>query len=281
MKRKIKIVVATMTLFFGIYLISGFIYIHLKNEAIQQNISAVAQQQIKTATTTSVAEQEQEEETATKDSMSDSQQNDGESTENTLETKEKAEVAEQEQEETATEATGIIKKADIPNIKEEIIEKNYKMDYNTDNQILGYVVVPSVDLALPITKGINKTDDNMLFSAVTNLQGQQMGKGNFVLSSHRLGTSQSLLFSPLHNVVTGDKVYITDTQKTYEYTVYRTFLFESSEVNTLKEIKDYNITTLYTCYYEDGVKVRFGVRAVLTDITPYKQNKDLFKAVIN
>lgn len=279
MKRKIKIVLATMTLFFGIYLICGFSYIHLKNQAIQQNISAVAQQQIKTATTTSVAEQEQEV-TATKESISDSQQIE-ESTENTLETKEKAEVAEQEQEETATEATGIIKKADIKDIKEEIVEKNYKMDYNTDNQILGYVVVPEVDLALPITKGINKTDDNMLFSAVTNLQNQQMGKGNFVLSSHRLGTSQSLLFSPLHNVVVGDKVYITDTQKTYEYTVYKTFLFESSEVDTLKEIKGYNITTLYTCYYQDGVKVRFGVRAVLTDITLYKQNKDLFKAVIN
>lgn len=279
MKRKIKIVLATMTLFFGIYLICGFGYIHLKNEAIQQNISAVAQQEIKTATTTSVAEQEQEV-TATKELISDSPKIE-ESTENTLETKEKAEVAEQEQEETATEVTGIIKKADINSIKEEIVEKNYKMDYNTDNQILGYVVVPEVDLALPITEGINKTEDNMLFSAVTNLQGQQMGKGNFVLSSHRLGTSQSLLFSPLHNVKEGDKVYITDTQKTFEYTVYKTFLFESSEVNTLKEIKDYNITTLYTCYYENGVKLRFGVRAVLTDITPYKQNKDLFKVVIN
>ncbi|HAQ0366253.1 TPA: class A sortase [Enterococcus faecium] len=155
------------------------------------------------------------------------------------------------------------------------------MDYNTTNQILGYVVIPSVDLALPVTEGINKETDNMLYSAVTNLQEQQMGKGNYVLSSHRLGTSQSLLFSPLHKVTEGDKVYITDTQKTYEYTVYKTFLFDSAEVDTLKEIKGYNITTLYTCYYQDGVKVRFGVRAVLTDITPYKQNKDLFKAVIN
>lgn len=276
MKRKIKIILATITVFFGIYLICGFSYIHLKNEAIQQNISAVAQQQIKTATTTSEAEQT--EESATKESISDSSTT-GESATDTLESKENTSVAEQEQEEIT--ATGITEKADIPNIKEEIIEKNYKMDYNTDNQILGYVVVPSVDLALPITKGINKEVDNMLFSAVTNLQGQQMGKGNYVLSSHRLGTSQSLLFSPLHNVTEGDKVYITDTQKTYEYTVYKTFLFESSEVDTLKEIKGYNITTLYTCYYQDGVKVRFGVRAVLTDITPYKQNKDLFKAVIN
>ena len=277
MKRKIKIVLATMTLFFGLYLICGFTYIYLKNEAIQQNISAVAQQKIKTATTTSEVA-EQAEDTATKDSISDSSTTE-ESATDTLESKENtSEVAEQEQEDTAT---GIINKADIPNIKEEIIEKNYKMDYNTTNDILGYVVVPEVDLALPITKGINKTEDNMLFSAVTNLQEQQMGKGNFVLSSHRLGTSQSLLFSPLHNVVTGDKVYITDTQKTYEYTVYRTFLFESSEVDTLKEIKGYNITTLYTCYYQDGIKVRFGVRAVLTDITPFKDNKDLFKAVIN
>lgn len=278
MKRKIKIVLATMTLFFGIYLISGFGYIYLKNQAIQQNISAVAQQEIKTATTTEVAEQT--EESATKDSISDSPKIE-ESTENTLETAENTPVAEQEQEETATEATGITKKADIPNIKEEIVEKNYKMDYNTTNDTLGYVVIPEVDLALPITEGINKTEDNMLFSAVTNLQNQQMGKGNFVLSSHRLGTSQSLLFSPLHNVTEGDKVYITDTQKTYEYTVYKTFLFDSSEVNTLKEIKDYNITTLYTCYYQDGVKVRFGVRAVLTDITPFKDSKDLFKVVIN
>lgn len=277
MKRKIKIVLATMTVFFGLYLICGFTYIYLKNEAIQQNISAVAQQKIKTATTTSEVA-EQAEDTATKDSISDSSTTE-ESATDTLESKENtSEVAEQEQEDTAT---GIINKADIPNIKEEIIEKNYKMDYNTTNDILGYVVVPEVDLALPITKGINKEVDNMLYSAVTNLQNQQMGKGNFVLSSHRLGTSQSLLFSPLHNVVTGDKVYITDTQKTYEYTVYKTFLFESSEVDTLKEIKGYNITTLYTCYYDNGVKVRFGVRAVLTDITPFKDSKDLFKSVIN
>lgn len=280
MKRKIKIILGAITVFFGIYLICGYTYIYLKNEAISQNISAVAQQKIKTATTTSEVA-EQAEDTATKDSISDSSTTE-ESATDTLESKENtSEVAEQEQEETATEATRITKKADIPNIKEEIIEKNYKMDYNTDNQILGYVVVPEVDLALPITKGINKIEDNMLFSAVTNLQGQQMGKGNYVLSSHRLGTSQSLLFSPLHNVTEGDKIYITDTQKTYEYTVYKTFLFESSEVDTLKEIKGYNITTLYTCYYQDGVKVRFGVRAVLTDITPFKDNKELFKAVIN
>lgn len=277
MKRKIKIILGAITVFFVIYLICGFGYIHLKNEAIAQNISAVAQQKIKTATTTSEAEQENEE-SATKDSISDSSVVE-ESATDTLESKENTSVAEQEQEKVT--ATGIINKADIPNIKEEIIEKNYKMDYNTTNQILGYVVIPSVDLALPVTKGINKEVDNMLFSAVTNLQGQQMGKGNYVLSSHRLGTSQSLLFSPLHNVKEGDKVYITDTQKTYEYTVYRTFLFDSSEVDTLKEIKGYNITTLYTCYYEDGVKVRFGVRAVLTDITPFKDSKDLFKAVIN
>jgi len=278
MKRKIKIILGAITVFFGIYLICGFTYIHLKNEAIAQNIRAVAQQEIKTATTTSEAEQENEE-SATKDSISDSSVVE-ESAEKVEESKENtSEVAEQEQEKVT--ATGIINKADIPNIKEEIIEKNYKMDYNTTNEILGYVVIPEVDLALPVTKGINKEVDNMLFSAVTNLQGQQMGKGNYVLSSHRLGTSQSLLFSPLHNVVVGDKVYITDTQKTYEYTVYRTFLFDSSEVDTLKEIKGYNITTLYTCYYENGVKVRFGVRAVLTDITPFKDSKDLFKAVIN
>lgn len=278
MKRKIKIILGAITVFFVIYLISGFTYIHLKNEAIAQNISAVAQQEIKTATTTSEAEQENEE-SATKDSISDSSVVE-ESAEKVEESKENtSEVAEQEQEKVT--ATGIINKADIPNIKEEIIEKNYKMDYNTTNEILGYVVIPEVDLALPITEGINKTEDNMLFSAVTNIQGQQMGKGNYVLSSHRLGTSQSLLFSPLHNVKEGDKVYITDTQKTFEYTVYRTFLFDSSEVDTLKEIKDYNITTLYTCYYQDGVKVRFGVRAVLTDITPFKDTKGLFKSVIN
>lgn len=278
MKRKIKIILGAITVFFVIYLISGFTYIHLKNEAISQNISAVAQQEIKTATTTEVAEQENEE-SATKDSISDSSTTE-ESAEKVEESKENtSEVAEQEQEKVT--ATGIINKADIPNIKEEIIEKNYKMDYNTTNEILGYVVIPSVSLALPITEGINKEVDNMLYSAVTNLQGQQMGKGNYVLSSHRLGTSKSLLFSPLHNVKEGDKVYITDTQKTFEYTVYKTFLFDSSEVNTLKEIKDYNITTLYTCYYEDGVKVRFGVRAVLTDITPFKDTKYLFKAVIN
>ena len=275
MKRKIKIILATITVFFVIYLISGFTYIHLKNEAISQNISAVAQQEIKTATTTSEIA-EQAEDTATKESISDSEQTE-ESAEKVEESTENTEVAEQEED----TATGIINKADIKGIKEEIVEKDYKMDYNTTNDIIGYVVVPEVDLALPITEGINKEVDNMLFSAVTNLQGQQMGKGNFVLSSHRLGSSQSLLFSPLHNVVTGDKVYITDTQKTYEYTVYKTFLFESSEVDTLKEIKGYNITTLYTCYYDNGVKVRFGVRAVLTDITPYKQNKDLFKTVIN
>lgn len=277
MKRKIKIILGAITVFFGIYLISGFTYIHLKNEAIAQNISAVAQQEIKTATTTSVAEQENKE-SATKESISDSEQT-GESAEKVEESKENtSEVAEKEDEDTAT---GITEKADIPNIKEEIVEKDYKMDYNTVNQILGYVVIPSVDLALPVTEGINKEVDNMLYSAVTNLQSQEMGKGNYVLSSHRLGTSQSLLFSPLHNVKEGDKVYITDTQKTFEYTVYKTFLFESSEVNTLKEIKDYNITTLYTCYYENGVKLRFGVRAVLTDITPFKDTKDLFKDVIN
>ncbi|MFT0132771.1 hypothetical protein ACMHYK_15505 [Candidatus Enterenecus avicola] len=157
MKRKIKIILGAITVFFVIYLISGFTYIHLKNEAISQNISAVAQQDIKTATTTSVAEPEQKEVTATKESISDSSVVE-ESAEKVEESKENtSEVAEQEQEKVT--ATGIINKADIKSIKEEIIEKNYKMDYNTTNDILGYVVVPEVDLALPITEGINKEVD--------------------------------------------------------------------------------------------------------------------------
>lgn len=158
------------------------------------------------------------------------------------------------------------KEVDITNINEEYIDKKYNFEYTDVLQKIGSLEIPILDLKLPIFKGFLLTEDSMLQGAITNIEGQKMGEGNYVLSSHIM-SNPDLLFSSIHLLGIGDIIYTYDTQYQYKYKVYDNFVVTEKDLYITYEIEDYDIITLYTCKYTDNPNIidRTVVRGVLVD----------------
>lgn len=156
-------------------------------------------------------------------------------------------------------------------IKEVPLANKYKVLAETEDIIkLGSIYISDLEIKLPIFKGkplVKTSKDTMLFGAVTNLENQIMGKGNYVVASH-IVDNPNLLFTSIHTLEKGSYIYLYDSKYAYEYRVYKNFQVYNTETWILNDIKDYSILTLYTCV-PDGKEVpekRTVIRAVLTNI---------------
>lgn len=121
-------------------------------------------------------------------------------------------------------------------------------DEDTRGITVGKLAIPSVGIKLPIIKGIGQTNghDNMLKAAVTNKQGQTMGKRNYVLSSHDIA-QENVLFSPLNQTKVGAAIYLTDTKQVYTYRVISRKTVKANQVAILDDVRQKRLVTLYTC----------------------------------
>lgn len=168
----------------------------------------------------------------------------------------------------STESSEVFEKkeVDITNINEQYIDKKYTFEYTDVLQKVGSLEIPILDLKLPIFKGFLLTEDSMLQGAITNIEGQKMGEGNYVLSSHIM-SNPDLLFSSIHLLEVGDIIYTYDNQYQYKYKVYDNFVVTEKDLYITYEIEDYDIITLYTCKYTDNPNIidRTVVRGVLVD----------------
>lgn len=130
--------------------------------------------------------------------------------------------------------------------------------------VIGGVAVPSVEIQIPIFKGLG--NEALLFGAGTFEPNQQMGEGNYALASHRIEET-TILFTRLDEVKLGDVVYLTDLNTIYTYEVYESKRIEPTEVEVLDLVEDKKIVTLITCGEAAGV-TRWLVQGELTATTP-------------
>lgn len=114
-----------------------------------------------------------------------------------------------------------------------------------DAPIIGNIIVPDVDLHLPILKGVS--DSNLLIGAGTLKEEQEMGVGNYALASHNM-RNPNLLFSPLHRSEIGMSVYITDMEYVYEYVIHTHDIIEPTQVEVIADQSE-PMLTLITCNY--------------------------------
>lgn len=147
---------------------------------------------------------------------------------------------------------------------------------------IGEIAVPSVGINLSIAKGVS--DINMTLGAGTLREDQVMGQGNYVLASHHIiGPSDDLLFTPLHRVNTGEKIYISDLEKVYVYEIYSKELVDASRVDLVEDTEE-DIITLITCEDLSAIN-RLIVRGKFIesyDVTKAKKEAvDAFKIVKN
>lgn len=138
-----------------------------------------------------------------------------------------------------------------PLSEKELLENSIKRttgwgeDLNYGSQgVVGGIYVPSVDIKLPITKGIGK---NSLSRGVgTAFEDRDMGKGNYVLLGHN-SPNRHVLFSPLEDMKTGDKIYVSDATWMYEYETIDKKRIHQSQGEVMDNTEE-NIITLITCF---------------------------------
>lgn len=125
---------------------------------------------------------------------------------------------------------------DLSNVTKAAVSRNLKP--------IGMIAVPSVNIYLPIMKGLG--GDNLTVGAGTMKPDQQMGKRNYALAGHHIH-KQKTLFSPLENVKTGANIYITDKSTVYTYKINFQKVVDKSQVQYIDDVPGKNMITLVTC----------------------------------
>ena len=88
----------------------------------------------------------------------------------------------------------------------------------SNNAVVGLITQPDAKIAATIVLGLD--NDALNLSAGTVRPDQEMGQGNYVLAGHHVPKSEWALFSGIYyNAEPGQKVYITDLENVYEYTI--------------------------------------------------------------
>lgn len=153
--------------------------------------------------------------------------------------------------------------------------------------VIAGIAIPELGINMPIVKGLDNI--GLYYGAGTTKENQTMGQGNYGLASHHvfgINGATDLLFSPLEYAKKGQKIYLTDKENVYTYTItkidrvnpYQTDVLDEPESDTTP------IVTLITCTdtYAQG---RIVVQGVLTDKTSYdnasQDIKSAFKQTYN
>lgn len=126
-------------------------------------------------------------------------------------------------------------------------------DLIDQNLIIGRLYIPSIDLNLTVFNGLS---NSILHAGLGTMRpGLTMGQGNFPIAGH-CSADSDILFGNLISVEIGDKIYLTDNEKIYEYKVYETRIVDVTEVkwveNTVAKEHGKPIISLMNCYYIDG-----------------------------
>lgn len=137
--------------------------------------------------------------------------------------------------------------------------------------VIGGISIPDLKLNLPIFKGLENA--GLYYGAGTMKEDQQMGQGNYALASHHVfgitGASE-MLFSPLERSKAGMKIYLTDKEKVYTYTITSVETVTPDRVDVIEDVAGENVITLVTC--EDAVATyRTIVRGTFDGAVPYDQ----------
>lgn len=126
------------------------------------------------------------------------------------------------------------------------------IDFNTVSKargrdvgnVIGGIAIPSVNLNLPILKGVSNYAISV--GAGTMKEDQKMGQGNYALASHYM-YDPTLLFAPLVNVELGSSIFLTDLEYIYEYKVTVKEYVVPTKVEVIDDVANKELVTLVTC----------------------------------
>lgn len=111
--------------------------------------------------------------------------------------------------------------------------------------IIGVVAIPSINMSVPIAKGVDNT--TLALAAGTMREDMKMGQGNYALAGHNMANGSKILFSPLYyHAKVGQKVYLTDLNRVYEYKIYQQKFIPATDVQVVDDTPQ-KIITMVTC----------------------------------
>ena len=160
-------------------------------------------------------------------------------------------------------------------IVEDISVTGTLMSTNKVNKdlLIGQLVIPRVDMNIPIFKGINNS--NLLAGSATMRKDQKMGTGNYPLAGHYM-KEKDVLFGSLMDVKEGDIIRVTDKETIFEYLTYEVkvvpdtalYIIDDAEADKIGK----PIISLMTCYYSSNTGKRYFVMGELTSSYPYTED---------
>lgn len=121
-------------------------------------------------------------------------------------------------------------------------------DYGIDSDILGYIMIPAIDVNLPIYNGAS--EENMAKGA-TYLANTSLPVGgsntNCVIAAHT--RYQGIpMFKRITELKTGDEIYITNLWETLVYNVVETKVIDPKDSQNIYIQADRSLVTLSTCH---------------------------------
>ena len=145
--------------------------------------------------------------------------------------------------------------------------------------VVGGIYIPDVNINLPILYG--STNANLNVGATTMKPTQRMGEGNYALAGHN-ARNESILFAGLKylKIEKQPKVYVTDKNKLYEYTLKSSKVVKPSKVEVIDDVENTRIITLVTCNAWDGSD-RLILQGELTAVIDYDQADKSIQKVFN
>ncbi|EHI69221.1 class C sortase [Streptococcus ictaluri] len=143
---------------------------------------------------------------------------------------------------------GIQPVPDAFSFRDGIHDKNYESLLKIENNdIMGYVEVPSIKVTLPI---YHYTTDEVLTKGAGHLFGSALPVGgdgtHTVISAHR-GLPSSEMFTNLNLVSNGDMFYFRVLNKVLAYEVDQILTVEPDQVTSLSGVMGKDYATLVTC----------------------------------
>lgn len=138
-------------------------------------------------------------------------------------------------------------------------------EYGIENNIIGYISIPKINVELPILLGANK--ENMEKGAVhLTYTSYPIGgtNTNTVIAAHR-GYSKAEMFNNLDKLENGDKIYIQNFREKLAYEVYEIKIIEPTDMEELYIQDGKDIVTLITCHPYLVNTHRLLIRAIRTN----------------
>lgn len=120
--------------------------------------------------------------------------------------------------------------------------------YGIDNNTIGYINIPKIQINLPIILGANKA--NMAKGAVHLTQTSYPIGGantNCVIAAHR-GYAKAAFFRNIERLECGDKIYIRNFKEELVYEVAEIKIIDPTQSNELLIRPGEDLITLITCH---------------------------------